>query len=59
MVEKFSNVDCKCDRCNAHLIDQSGFDDHKSEFELGKDIDKMMESFVPVKDSETTISKGA
>jgi len=28
MVEKFSNVDCKCDRCNAHLNNQSGFDDH-------------------------------
>lgn len=27
--ERFPNVDWWCDRCDAHLNGQSGFDDHK------------------------------
>ncbi len=29
MGSRFTNVDWYCDRCNAHLNDQSGFDDSK------------------------------
>lgn len=29
MGERFPNVDWWCDRCNAYLNGQSGFDDHK------------------------------
>ena len=29
MGERFPNVDWRCDRCNAFLNGQSGFDDHK------------------------------
>lgn len=29
MGERFPNVDWWCDRCNAYLNDQSGFDDYK------------------------------
>lgn len=27
--ERFPNIDWWCDRCNAYINDQSGFDDHK------------------------------
>ena len=29
MSERFPNIDWYCDRCNAYLNDQPGFDDHK------------------------------
>lgn len=29
MGERFSNIDWYCDRCNAYLNSQPGFDDHK------------------------------
>lgn len=29
MNERFPNIDWYCDRCNAYLNSQSGFDDHK------------------------------
>ena len=29
MSERFPNIDWYCDRCNAYLNDQEGFDDHK------------------------------
>lgn len=29
MSDRFPGVDWWCDRCNAHLNDQRGFDDHK------------------------------
>lgn len=28
MSERFSNIDWYCDRCNAYLNGQPGFDDH-------------------------------
>ena len=29
MKERFPDIDWYCDRCNAHLNEQPGFDDHK------------------------------
>lgn len=29
MSDRFPDVDWYCDRCNAYLNDQDGFDDHK------------------------------
>ena len=29
MGDRFPDIDWWCDRCNAHLNDQIGFDDHK------------------------------